>query len=64
MSVTETNTAQDSSLIIQNAEGLGAKPSRRRAGARLPVHGLIWASFGSILFMFFPFLFLPGLENF
>jgi hypothetical protein len=62
MSVTETNSAQGPSLVIQTTEGLGAKLSRRRA--RLPVHGLIWASFGPILFMLFPFLFLPGLENF
>jgi hypothetical protein len=59
--VTQTNSARGSSLVIQTPEDLGAKCPPR---ARLPVHGLTWSSFGPILFMFFPFPFLPGLENF
>jgi hypothetical protein len=37
MSATETNSAQDSSLVFQTPEGLGAKPTRgrARAGARV-----------------------------
>jgi hypothetical protein len=62
MSVTETNSAHGSSLVIQTPEDLGANcPPRVHARARLPVHGLIWASFSPILFMLFLFLFLPGL---
>jgi hypothetical protein len=33
MSATETNSAHDSSLVIQTPEGLGAKPTRGRAHA-------------------------------
>jgi hypothetical protein len=40
MSVTETNSAHGSLLIIQTAEGLGAKSSRGRARRRvLPMLG-------------------------
>jgi hypothetical protein len=35
MSVTETNSAQGPSLVIQTTEGLGAKLSRRRARERV-----------------------------
>jgi hypothetical protein len=40
------------------------KLPRGRARARSVLVGPAWARFSPILFMFFLFLFLPGLENF
>jgi hypothetical protein len=64
MSTTETNSTQDSSLVIETTEGFGAKSSRGRARARSAYVGPARAKFSPILLTLFLFLFLPGLENF
>jgi hypothetical protein len=62
--VTQKNSAQGSSLVIQTAEGLGAKPSRGRAHA-----GAVYLSWAGLVQIkpntvdLFPFLFLLELEN-
>jgi hypothetical protein len=61
LSVIQTNSTHDSSLVIQILEDLGANCPPR---ARLPVHGLTWASFGPILFMLFSFSFSARLRKF
>jgi hypothetical protein len=67
MSATEVNSAQDSSLVIQNPNGPGAKSTPRawaRARADSPLLQTGWAEFSPTIFIFFLFLFLPRLENF
>jgi hypothetical protein len=54
------NSGKDSLRVVKIAKVLWAKSPAR---ARFPVHGLAWADLSPSLFILFPFLFLPGLEN-
>jgi hypothetical protein len=65
MSATEVNSAQDSSLVIQNPKGPGAK-STPRAWARTdsPLLQTGWAEFSPTLFIVFPFSFSTKIREF
>jgi hypothetical protein len=64
MSATETNSAQDSSLVIQTPEGLGAKPSRGRAHAgAFACSRADLGQFRPSTIHVFPFSFSSRLEN-
>jgi hypothetical protein len=67
VSVTHRNNTQDSLRVIRTVTVLCAKtPARARGGARvriLPRYGSYRAGFSMLLFTFFLFHFLPGLEN-
>jgi hypothetical protein len=65
MSVTQLNRVQGSSIDIQTPEGSRVKlPQRRGRAWSSPVLWAGWAEFSPTLFMAFPFLFLPGLNNY
>jgi hypothetical protein len=64
MSVRHWNSGKDSLRVFQIARVLCANLTPRApVGARFPRRGLTWAGFNPLLFIFFPFLFLPDLEN-
>jgi hypothetical protein len=60
VSVTLLNSAATSLLVIQKDRVVLAKSVR----ALFSCSGLIWASFGPILFIVFLFLFLPEIKKF
>jgi hypothetical protein len=66
VSVTQLNSVQDSSLVIQtDGGGVSAKlVARARAGPFSPVDGSTWAGCGPELFIIFLFPFLPELKKF
>jgi hypothetical protein len=59
-SETQMNSAKGSLPVIQIPKGLYANCPTR---ARFPVHGPARAGLSPLLFILFPFLFLPGLGN-
>jgi hypothetical protein len=64
MSVTQLNSAHDSSTDIQTLEGSRVKLPRGRGRAwSSPLLWASWGEFSPTLFMAFPFLFLPRLNN-
>jgi hypothetical protein len=64
MSETQKNSANDSLRVIQTARVLCVNtPTQACVRARLPGDGSGWVRLSPVLFLLFPFLFLPGLEN-